>query len=147
MTVSTPSRALKLNGLRGVALIVMGLYALTRAVAYLPMAGAGPEQLPRGLAILSEIIPIQAWGGVWLILGVTFILRAFTRNDSFAWGCATGIMVIWGLGYAFGWIDSLIVGNPNRDWIRAMSYIGPAVVIGLLSVSSMSAEAKLKNEA
>lgn len=126
---------IELNGLRGLALLVAGIYALTRALAYLPMSDYASGDLPRALEMLNTLIPIQAWGGIWLIASITCIMRAFSKNDSLVWGILVGLMVIWGLGYSYGWIESIAAGNPNREWVSSASYLGPALIIAVLSAN------------
>lgn len=129
MTVATP----RLNGARGVALLVGSAYCAVRGLAYLPAAGTGGD-LPDGLRLLSSFIPIAAWATAWLIVGIVCIVCAFRRSDHLAWGLLVGMMTAWALAYVVGWITS--IWSPegvSREWLSASTYGFPAIMVGLLS--------------
>lgn len=121
------------RGLASVALLVAGIYCILRGVGYLPALSGGVEVLPSGLELLANVIPIGGWGAAWLVIGLISCVRSLSRDDSVAWGAIVGIMMIWGLGYSFGWIMSLAEGEPNREWLSMTSYLGPALIIALLT--------------
>lgn len=134
--MSNALNSVRINGLRGYALLVMGFYALTRGIAYLPAFGpltARGAEFPQGLSILSNLFPIEVWAGIWIVVGIQAFIRAFSYSDSVAWGFLVGMMVIWGLGYGAGWVTSLAEGDANREWLSAISYLGPAVAISILT--------------
>lgn len=126
---------MRLQGARGVALLIGGCYCLTRGIAYLPVIGEPPpEPLPEGLQLISAVLPIAFWAGLWVLVGIVCWIKAFFVNDSLAWGLLTGIMTAWGTAYALGWIGSLVHGSSNREWLSAVTYTGPAMIIAILSV-------------
>jgi hypothetical protein len=124
----------RLNGPRGAALLVGGAYCFARGVAYLPIFGEVPSQLPAGLQLISSTLSIEVWAGIWTIVGIGCILRAFTPNDGLAWGMLTGLMSAWGVAYGFGWISALVTGESSREWLNMTTYLGPAIIIALLSI-------------
>ncbi|RLP69317.1 hypothetical protein D9V30_08400 [Mycetocola reblochoni] len=123
----------RLNGLRGAGLLAGAVYCLTRGLGYLPIAGDVPEKLPGGLQLLATALSIEVWGGIWLCIGIVCALRAFSPNDALAWGLLVGIMAAWGAAYALGWGLSLLVSPGSREWLSALTYLGPAAIIAALS--------------
>lgn len=123
---------IRLNGGRGAALIVGGAYCFARGFAYLPIGNA-PRDLPGGLALISSVLSIELWAGIWILVGIGCIVRAFSKNDSLAWGALTGMMAAWGSAYLLGWFMSIASGEPSREWLNATTYLLPAVMIAILS--------------
>ncbi|OZD48657.1 hypothetical protein CH252_19205 [Rhodococcus sp. 06-1477-1B] len=129
----TVMRRVRLNGARGVALLVGSAYCAVRGLAYLPAASPG-DSLPDGLRLLSSFIPIAVWASAWLIVGVISLVCAFRRSDHIAWGLLVAMMTAWAIAYIVGWITSF--GSPegvSREWLSASTYGLPAIMIGLLS--------------
>lgn len=124
----------RLNGSRGAALLVAGAYCFARGIAYLPVFGDVPTSLPAGLELISAIISIEVWAGIWMIVGIGCCLRAFSTADAVAWGLLTGIMTAWGGAYALGWVISMWHGEPSREWLNMSTYLGPAIIIAILSI-------------
>lgn len=118
--------------LRKVAIALLGVYCLIRGIAYLPFTTSG-ENLPTGLDLMSQIIPITVWAGVWMTAGVVCLIQSFRKYDGIAIPLATGLMLGWGFFYGAGWIADLIVGDYGRGWLTASSYMIPAIVIGIFS--------------
>lgn len=123
----------RLNGARGAALLVAAAYCLGRAIAYLPIGGR-VDKLPRGLELISTTIPIEAWGALWLAAACVCAVAAFRKQDAVGWGAITGIMTAWGVAYAYGWLESIVNGQESREWLNATTYLGPALIIALLSI-------------
>ena len=118
--------------LRKIAIALLGIYCLIRGIAYLPFATTG-ENLPTGLDLMSQIIPISVWAGVWITAGVICIVKTFKKEEGIAIPLATGLMLGWGFFYGAGWVADLFVGENGRGWLTASSYMIPAIVIGILS--------------
>ena len=125
---------IRLNGSRGAALLVAGAYCFARGIAYLPVFGDVPSSLPAGLELISAVISIEVWAGIWMIVGVGCVLRAFSTSDAVAWGMLTGIMTAWGGAYVLGWVISLWHGEPSREWLNMSTYLGPTIIIAILSI-------------
>lgn len=123
----------RINGTRGWALLVGGLFAITRGVAYLPIGINARDELPAGLQFIQGAITIEAWAGMWILIGLMCVFRAFSANDALAYGFLVGIMSSWGIAYFGGWVTSIIAGDPDRGWLTAGTYLGPALMVGLLS--------------
>lgn len=121
----------KIINLRKTAIALLGLYCILRGIAYLPLAA--PNDTPQGVSLITEFLPLAAWGGIWLAIGIVCIIKTFTKTDGVAIPLATGLMAGWGAAYLYGWVDALIAGEPSRAWLTASSYLIPAIVIGILS--------------
>lgn len=116
-----------------IALILMGLYAVIRGIAYLPFARLS-DGLPRGLELISEIITIELWATTWILIGAFSIFSAITAyKNNIAWALIVAIMIAWGSAFSIGAIESLFSGENSRDYLSATSYLMPAIVIGILS--------------
>ncbi|MCT2085031.1 hypothetical protein M3D75_02775 [Microbacterium enclense] len=125
---------LRLNGARGAALLVAGAYCVARGIAYLPL-GSKPDVLPRGLELIANPpFTLEVWGGLWAVAGLICLVLAFRVRDAIAWGALTGMMTAWGVAYLIGWFESLTLGVESREWLTATTYLGPAVIISLLSI-------------
>ncbi|MDQ1174157.1 hypothetical protein QE430_002464 [Microbacterium testaceum] len=124
----------RLNGSRGAALLVAGAYCFARGVAYLPIVGNVPTSLPAGLELISAVISIEVWAGIWMIVGIGCVLRAFSTADAIAWGLLTAIMTAWGAAYGLGWLIAVAGGQPSREWLNMSTYLGPAIIIAILSI-------------
>ena len=115
-----------------IALILIGLYSIIRGLAYLPPNK--PEGLPGGLELISEIITIEIWGSIWLLIGVFAVFSAVMYyKTSIAWGLTVGIMLTWGSAFMFGAVIDLITNTPSRAYLSATSYMIPGLVIAILS--------------
>ncbi|MBN9210707.1 MAG: hypothetical protein BGO45_10560 [Microbacterium sp. 71-36] len=125
---------LRLNGARGAALLVAGAYCVARGIAYLPL-GSKPDVLPRGLEMIaSPPFTLETWAGLWVIAGLICLVLAFQPRDAIAWGALTGMMTAWGFAYLIGWGESLAYGRESREWLTATTYLGPAIIIAILSI-------------
>ena len=137
-----PDRIVRgLNGPRGSALLAGGLLCLVHAVAYSPLL-VPPSVLPRGLDVLSGLIPMTVWAVLWAI-GVPVCLAAAFRStrtgrdrhraDVAAWAGLVGMLMAWALGYAAGWVLHLVgTGLPGseRAYIPASLYLCVAIFAG-----------------
>lgn len=119
--------------LRKFGIALLGFYCLIRGVAYLPITNNGPNGLPSGLDLISEIIPLEAWAGAWITVGIICIVKTFKKDEGIAVPLATGLMFGWGFFYLAGWFFDLYYGTDSRSWLTASSYIIPAMVIGIFS--------------
>lgn len=119
---------------RRLAIGLLGFYSLARGIAYLPFFSIF-ENLPRGIELISGIVPIEVWAGAWMAIGVVALIKAIIGKDGIAVPLVCGMMVAWGTAFFYGWMENMAVnGVINNDWFSASSYIIPAIVIGILSV-------------
>jgi len=124
---------LRVNGTRGAALLVGAVLCFTRCLAYLPIGDPIPDRLPGGLSLISSVISIEVWAVAWGIIGVLCVVFAFRTRDAAAYGALVGIWAAWGVAYLSGWLISIFVGEPSREWLNATTYLCPALIVALLS--------------
>lgn len=116
------------NGGRSVMLLLMGLLAYVRGYRYFPF-GDAPTTLPAGLELLSSTLSISFWGWTWIAAGIVATVWAFIKYDGFGWGAVIGMMILWGVAYVFGFVNGLIIGEMNTEYVNMTTYIIPAIVI------------------
>lgn len=116
----------KIVGRRGAVLAYLALVDLLFALSlYRPPAEPAP-----GLRFLASVLPLEAWGTAWLVVGVVCAVGAFVhRVDRFAFACAVAIKTLWGGVYLLGWA----VGCIERGWVSAVIWLGLAVLVMILA--------------
>lgn len=132
-----PDRIIRgINGPRGSVLLAAAWVCALHGIAYTPLT-SGPIELPVGLAALSEVLPLVAYGVLWSIAACITILGAFRSRagaqrdhaDAWGFGAATGMFLAWGLAYVSGWIIATMDGIPSRSWVTGGLYIAVAVIV------------------
>lgn len=132
-----PDRIIRgINGPRGSVLLAAAWVCALHGAAYTPLT-EGPIELPVGLAALSEVVPLVAYGVLWSIAACITILGAFRSRagaqrdhaDAWGFGAAAGMFAVWGFAYIGGWIVSVTDGIPSRSWITGGLYIAVAVIV------------------
>lgn len=125
-----PSHRFRLNGARGFGVLVLGTAATLRGVAYLPPLDTSIQDLPGGLRSITEVVTLNTWGILWLLVGLYGIRCAFCARDVKAISYIVGMTIVWGLAYTWGWLDSVIGPEPvNRDWLSAVNYLSMSLFI------------------
>lgn len=114
----------RVNGWRGVGVMCLGAFAFTRGLAYLPWNV--PPQLPGGLQLLVDYSPWTetAYGWAWTAAALCCIPAAFMRRDMWAIAAVMFMTLLAGGSFLVSWLMSF--PEPNRDWVTAGSYLGPA---------------------
>jgi hypothetical protein len=93
-------------GRRGAALFVLGFVFIMRGFGYI----ADPP-LPRDTEIgshvvLAQIMPISAWGVVWMFVGLLAVVQAFAvRKDWHAFAAVHGISLAWAVGMGLAYLE------------------------------------------
>lgn len=109
------------------ALAGAAVYAGTRAVAYLP--GLATVTGPVGLLSMNGHV-LWAWSLAWAVAAVLCIVDMARRHTRHGLSLVIGLTTAWGVGYGLDWI---VQGFDGREWLTAITYIGPAVIAwGLL---------------
>ena len=129
-------RGPRLNDARGAALLVAAAFCALRGIAYLPALFPDVELQP-GLRLLTANTPIEVWAYIWLAAAVICVVSAFRVKDWPGWAAVIGMSIAWGITYFIGWLDSLSI-EPNREWLTAGTYLGPWIIIAILSALSAS---------
>lgn len=123
----------KKNFNRRIAIALFGLYCMARGIAYLPIFSL-LDSTPRGIELVSGIIPLEFWSGAWVVVGVVAIVKAIIGRDGIAIPLACGMMMAWGIAFLYGWVENILMsGETSNDWLSASTYILLSLVIAILS--------------
>lgn len=118
---------------RRIAIALLGLYCIARGIAYLPMFSVF-DRTPRGIELVSGIIPLDFWAGAWVVVGVVAIVKAIIGKDGIAIPLSCGMMMAWGTAFLYGWLENILMnGETSNDWFSASTYILLSLVIAILS--------------
>lgn len=78
---------------------------------------------------LGELMPIGAYGIVWMAVGVVCLWQSFLRRDSVGFATAISIKVAWGLLCVGGWL----FGGVERGYASATIWLGLAWFVWIIS--------------
>jgi hypothetical protein len=123
----SPVRSLRAHlGRRGAFLLLISAAWLLLGVAYLT---TGTATRP-GLVLPLALMPIEAWGVVWVVCGLAGAISAFLRGpgqDTVGFLAVEAIATVWGLSYLGGWL----IGSYSRGWITGAIFltVSGAVII------------------
>lgn len=114
---------LKLFGLSdGVALLVLGLGIFARGVSYIPDDG-------RSVSHPAEAaLPMGAWAGVWIGVGLACIVTARwaeSQAAAVALGVGVGLNLLW----AGSFFATSLTGEMPRGWVSAVSYLSISALV------------------
>lgn len=82
-----------------------------------------------GYRWLASVLPLQVWGGIWLLVGVLCLIGTFVHEDSVAWVAAMAIKVMWGSLWILGWW----LADVPRGWAPAGFWLPLAALVALLA--------------
>jgi hypothetical protein len=82
-----------------------------------------------GYRWLASVLPLAAWGAVWLFVGALCLIGAFVHEDSIAWVAAMSIKVMWGVLWFLGWS----LAGVDRGWVSAAVWLPMAALVALLA--------------
>lgn len=118
---------LRVAGWKGVSLLFLSMFAVTRGIAYFP--GARPEVLPYGVQLLTGGRPtvLTVFAVAWLVAAVCALVGAFMARHTWAWAVVFFMTCMLGVAYLGSWLYSIFgLGEPNREWMNCAAYLGPA---------------------
>lgn len=118
-------------GRRGAFLLCMGLAWINYGAALL-LTPTPPAQV-NGLTILSSIIPLPAWGWVWLLSGCVGVALCGVRvvgADQAGFTALVFPAATWATGYFADWV---VIGDYSRGWVVAGTYGALAAAIYIAS--------------
>ena len=112
-------------------LISAAVYALSRALAYLPNHS---RELPQALKLITTIIPIWVWAALWLVAMVLCIVDLIRGVGRKGISTVVGLMLAWGVAYGISYIVTVCsVGWGSREWLTFCTYVcGAGIIQGLL---------------
>lgn len=107
-------RAARRVGRRGAVLTLKGIMALLYGYGLLVQ----PIQDTRGVRLLLQLMPLQAWAWTWVAAGSVAIVCAWLRPGRDWPGFAAIYLIVspWSLAYLTSW---WLYGNP-RGWAAAV---------------------------
>jgi hypothetical protein len=121
------SRLVRRVGRRGAALLFFALLDLIYGWALLdPLKSTAASP---GYRWLATILPLEAWGGIWLLVGVLCLVGSVVHEDSIAWVAAMSIKVMWGGLWFCGWW----LADVPRGWAPSAVWLPMAALVALLA--------------
>lgn len=131
---------LRFAGWRGVSLVGLAIFSLSRALIYLPPVADGRE-VPASIRTLTVGSPftVTTWGILWA--GATFflVLAAFLPRSTWALGAYLGMTTAASVVYLGSWW--LLFPPDNGEWSSGIMYLGLAVAtFGLIKIDQRHAE-------
>ena len=109
---------------RYIGLLFASLGCLLFGTAYTPLSNV-PAQLPPGLTILADYVPIWVFGGLWLLTGVAGVVTIVARRRGpIVFAGMVSMYTLWTAAYTAGWI----LGN-ERGWVAAGIFL---VMLGMV---------------
>lgn len=90
-----------------------------------------PQPDQRGLTLLLGLMPLQAWGGLWITAGAVAIVCAFLPQgrDTPGFVALIAIVLPWMLGYLASWWP---MGVFPRGWAAAVVWCAITVPVGVV---------------
>jgi hypothetical protein len=81
------------------------------------------------ILFLMQIMPLWAWGLLWLLVGVVCFIFAFRCKDTIAFGAAVFLKVFWGFVFLVGWL----LGDVERGYLSTAIWTAFAAVTLLIA--------------
>lgn len=119
-------------GGRRVMLISAAIFALSRALYYLP--STSNSELTPAIELLAGKLGIYVWVAAWLAVVALCVTDLFRVTSRIGIASLVGMLILWGSAYLISYIGTVInVGWGSREWFTFVTYAGPAgVIYGLL---------------
>lgn len=113
-------------GRRGTILSCYGL--IWTLIGYGQLVTPQPDQ--RGLKLLLALMPLGAWGWLWIVAGITAIACAWAPPGRDAAGFAALVLIVvpWMATYLAAWL----LGDYPRGWVAAAIWaalVAPVLVV------------------
>ncbi len=114
-------------GRRGSCLLFFAVLDLFYALSlFQPVAEA---RRSASVLFIASILPLWAWGTLWLTVGILCIIGAFTRRDRWAFAAAVAIKTLWGGLTLLAWIAGFL----ERGWLSAVIWLAMAGWVLIIS--------------
>lgn len=110
-------------GRRGEFLLFLALLDLLYGLSLLRPAGDGRQSA--AARFLVAVMPLPAWGALWLAVGVVCLVGAFVPADRWAFAAAAALKVLWGAMFLIGWAAGVL----ERGWVAATIWLVFALVV------------------
>jgi hypothetical protein len=116
-------------GRRGAALMI---FAFIDLVIGWSLAGTATRAQASALPTYRahvEILPLIAWGWLWIAVGAVCLVHAFRVSDRFGFAAAIGIKLVWAAGFLGSWL----LYDAPRGWLGAATWVVFAALVHLIS--------------
>ncbi len=115
-------------GKRGAASLWFGIVFVVIGLSFI--IGEQSPTLMMNLQFLTKVLPLEVWGSIWTLGGITFLVAAFwKRLELIAFMLGIAITANWAVGYAI----QAATGASSRGWVSAAIYGFFSVLILLIS--------------
>lgn len=112
-------------GRRGSYLLFLAMLDFLYGYSLIVVASQSRFQNPVNL-----ILPQQAWGVIWITVGIFCLWQAFVRLDRVAFTMSVTLKIAWAAVMGFSWLFTAT--NP-LGWISAAIFLGFGVLTGIVS--------------
>ncbi|ALY09426.1 minor tail protein [Arthrobacter phage Nubia] len=113
---------IKINGARGATLLGFGGMSVLFGLAYLPTPISIIPPIPLGLELLDQLVPLNFWGGMWMIVGIYLLVYAFRQDQSRALALFAGLCAVWGISYSIAFGVAIYEHGHSKLWLAAGLY-------------------------
>lgn len=121
MSLRTALRAARHIGRRGAALLFLAEVDVFYAASLLwpsPAAARTPTN-----RYFATIMPLDAWAGLWALVGVICIVYAFRHHDRVGFVAAMGIKILWSLFALLGMVTAGVPVSTPAIWISFAGFV------------------------
>lgn len=111
-------------GWRGMALFASGIAWISYGLSIATDARYG---VVRGISVLLDVLPIQAWGYGWMACGILCLIGSVrpAGKDLVAFVAAAVPAMLWAVAYGLG----AFVGNDASTWTGVAPWLAHAFLI------------------
>lgn len=103
------------------ALIFPSMLCVEYGIAYLPSSN-GPVNLPAGVDLLADVVPLWVFGALFLIVGIAGILTILLhRHGSAVFAGVVSMFTLWAAAY----FAAFVLGD-SRAWLAAGNFLALA---------------------
>ncbi|MBH5302744.1 hypothetical protein [Corynebacterium ulcerans] len=109
------------------AIVILGIGILARGLSYLPIVLGPPPS--KGAHPAEGLLSIEAWGVVWVIVGILCLLAAFTKQqvlEVLALCAGVALDCLWGFSFIQG---AIIAGQGSRLWVSSIGYFSIVALV------------------
>lgn len=108
--------------------VVLGLTSIGRGLSYI--GPAAPDTAPSALESVHNIMPLPAWAGLWMIVGIGLVVSIVLHPAYIP------ALIVYGMLQTM-WAGSFFVatftGTSERGWLSGLNYL-PEIGIALLLI-------------
>lgn len=116
-------------GRRGAALLAFAFVDLVIGWSLTDAQAQAQAKAVPAYRVIADVMSFEAWGWLWIAVGVICTVSAFCKNDFVGFTAAIGVKVMWAAGLAGAWI----VYDVPRAWLGAATWIVLAALVLLIS--------------